>query len=195
MRILTILGSPKKHGNTADVLGRFEALVAPRHEVEHINLADGALHGCLGCNACQRVADKPGCVQKDATASIIERVLAADLVVYATPLYAWSFSAQMKALLDREYCLAKVSENHTTHSLLSGKHAALLVTCSGPKEDNADLVQTAFERQMVYSQCKSVGKYVVPFRAAPQMFDGDKVEAVAQQMARDVDSLTGDSGG
>lgn len=53
MKILTILGSPKKHGNTATVLKRFEELISPLHQVERINLRDYTIHGCLGCNVCQ----------------------------------------------------------------------------------------------------------------------------------------------
>ena len=98
MRIATILGSPRRKGNTATVLGLFEERVTPEHQVERIDIIDHPIRGCLGCQVCQRVVDRPGCRQKDDAVAIFERLLVADAIVYATPLYAWSFSSQLKAL-------------------------------------------------------------------------------------------------
>jgi multimeric flavodoxin WrbA len=188
MKILTILGSHKKHGNTATVLKRFEDLIAPLHSVERINLADYTMHGCLGCGVCQGKIDEPGCVQKDDTMTIIDRILAADVVVYATPLYAWSFSAPMKALMDRQYCLTKWHENQLAQALLAGKPTALLVTCAGPIEENADLIQVAFDRIMNYTHSHGVGKYIVPFCTTPDQL-GDKAESTAKAMFEDIMAL------
>ena len=48
MKITTILGSPRKQGNTAAVLNHFEALVTPAHPVERVNLVDYSVKGCRG---------------------------------------------------------------------------------------------------------------------------------------------------
>ncbi len=65
MKVTTILGSPKKDGNTAKVLGLFEEIISQDHEVARIDIATSNIKGCLGCHACQKVPDDPGCVQKD----------------------------------------------------------------------------------------------------------------------------------
>jgi len=65
LNIITILGSPRKHGNTGIVLNAFEKLISGKHTVEHITIPRLAVNGCLGCDACQRVKDKHGCIQKD----------------------------------------------------------------------------------------------------------------------------------
>lgn len=189
MKIITILGSPKKHGNTGTVLKQFEELVASAHQVERIDLTDYRLHGCLGCSVCQRTLDAPGCVQKDDISEILNRMLNADVIVYATPLYVWSFSAQIKALLDRHYCLAKWSEEGPLlNALLAGKHAALLVTCGGPVEENSDLIQVMFDRAMSYLRCSVIGKYIVPFCTTPDYL-GDRGSTTARAMFRDIISI------
>lgn len=192
MKIVTILGSPKKYGNTARVLKNFEDLVAPVHQVERINVTDYNINGCLGCNVCQGKIDEPGCVQKDDTLEILNRILAADVVVYATPLYAWSFSSQMKALLDRHYCLVKSKDGQIIHTLGTGKQTALLVTCAGPVEENADLIQEMFDRMMAYCRCQVIGKYVVPFCTTPDEL-GSKGTTFAREMARDIGGVEADS--
>ena len=126
MKIITILGSPRKRGNTAAVLGRFERLVVPRHAVERIRILDYTIKGCLGCDVCQRVTGEPGCKQKDDAVPLLERLLRADLVVYATPVYGWSYPAEIKAFVDRHYCLVKWQGGQVVSELFKGKRAALL---------------------------------------------------------------------
>jgi len=185
MRIVTILGSPRRKGNTATVLGLFEERVAPDHQVERIDIIDYQVHGCLGCDACQKVVDRPGCRQKDDALAIFDRVLAADVIVYATPLYAWSFSSQLKALIDRHFCLVKWGHGDPAPSLLHGKRAALLVTCADAVENNADLIPIIFERQMQCLQSETIGHYVVPNCTTPEEI-GDRGARIAAEMARDI---------
>ncbi len=64
-KIVTLLGSPRKKGNTAKVLKAFEENIAVDHEVVRVNIAEMNINGCLGCHACQNEEDLPGCVQKD----------------------------------------------------------------------------------------------------------------------------------
>ena len=61
MKIITILGSPKKKGNTATVLSMFEDKVGKNHEVERININQYNVGGCLGCYKCQERKGEPGC--------------------------------------------------------------------------------------------------------------------------------------
>lgn len=185
MKVMTILGSPKKNGNTAKVLGLFESLVAKGHEVDRIDIADSDVKGCIGCYACQQMPDEPGCVQKDDALPIFERLMSSDAVVYASPLYCWSFSSQMKAFFDRHFCFVTGYGTPDYKSLLEGKRSALLVTCGGPVEDNADLIQTIFDRMNDFCKCSVIGKYVVPFCTTP---DSIRPEAnrIAERMAADV---------
>ncbi len=103
MKIVTILGSRRKRGNTAAVLWAFEALIAPQHETDRINITDDHVEGCRDCDVCQDRLDAPGCLQKDDAVRLLERILAADVIIYAAPVYCWAFPAQLKAVMfDRE---------------------------------------------------------------------------------------------
>ena len=68
------------------------------HEVEHISLKGKDLKFCTGCLACQKTQQ---CVLKDDAVRIAERVKASDTLVFATPIYYYEMSGQMKTLLDR----------------------------------------------------------------------------------------------
>jgi len=164
MKIVTILGSPRKKGNTAEALGMFEENVkAAGHSVKRVNLAGEEVKPCLSCWKCMKSEEEPGCARKDGAADIFGKMIAADGIVYATPLYCWCYSAQMKALIDRHVCLVKGYGAGSHKSFLAGKKTALLVTCEGPVKENADLIQVAFDRMMgEYGLMDIVGKYIVP---------------------------------
>lgn len=185
MRVVTILGSPKIDGNTAQVLGLFEELISPDHQVDRVNVATSHLNGCLGCRVCQNTPNEPGCVQKDDAVPIFKRMMSADAVLLATPLYCWCFPSQTKALIDRMFCLATGYGTPDYQSLLKGKRVALLVTCSGPVEDNADLIKVLFSRMSNYVQCKVIGYYVVPFCTTRDAI-GSEAAAIVKKMARDI---------
>jgi multimeric flavodoxin WrbA len=185
MKILTILGSPRKRGNTAAVLAAFEEQVVPGHEIERINITDYRVEGCRGCDVCQDRLDEPGCLQKDDAVRLLERILAADTVIYACPVYCWSFPAQLKALMDRHYCLVKWQNGEIAAALMTGKRTALLVTCGGDAADNADLIQVMFEREMAYVRGQVVGQYVVANCTTPAEL-GDRAAETARRMAREI---------
>jgi multimeric flavodoxin WrbA len=185
MKVLTLLGSPRKKGNTAAVLAHFEKLVSRDHQVHRVNIIEHDVRGCLGCGACQQNPDEPGCVQKDDGVSILDQIIASDLVVYASPLYCWGFSSQMKALVDRHYCLVTDYGSPRHKSLIEGKPIALLVTCAGPDEHNADLIQSVFDRVGEYAACRVIGKYIVPFCTTPDAI-GSEAGKVAEAMAKDI---------
>lgn len=185
MRIVAITGSPRKNGNTAKVLANFEEAVGNEHEIEKIRITAYQVNGCLGCSECKKSYNEPGCIQKDDAVSILERMMYADFVIYASPLYCWGFSSQIKALIDRHFCMIKGYGTPNYKSLLEGKNVALLVTCDGPIENNADLIQGVFERVSEYGKCKVVGKYIVPF-----CMDSDTIATkgmeIAKTMATDI---------
>ena len=187
MKVATFMGSPRKEGNTATVLALFEDLLRKNeHEVDRINIVDYEVEGCLGCQSCQRNdRNGPWCKQDDDALKIFSRLIVADAVVYASPLYTYSFPAQMKALVDRQNCLVKDYGTDQGTAWLKGKLTALLVTCGGPVEENADLIQTAFVRESQYQQMIVVGTYVVAECTTPDEL-GDKAMNTARQMVADL---------
>ncbi len=166
MKILTIMGSPRRKGNTSAVLSAFERLAAENHVIEHVDVVTQNIKGCIGCDNCQKDAYHPACIQKDDLNNLLQKVIAADVVVYAAPVYVWDFPAQMKALIDRHYCLLKWKGDQGK-SLVENKKTLLMVTCGGDGENNADLIRQIFEREMNYLHCQICGEFVVPNCTVP----------------------------
>lgn len=179
MKILTLLGSPRKKGNTAAVLSAFERLAAREYAIERVNIVDQDIHGCLGCDRCQRDINRPACIQKDGLNDLLKKIILADLVVYAAPVYVWDFPAQMKALMDRQYCLVKWL-HAGDKSLVENKKTMLLTTCGGDAENNADLIRLVFEREMKYLQCQVMGEFIVPNCTTPTELRSRKDETALQ---------------
>ena len=97
--ILVIQGGGRPRGNTSQLVERFCAGARDAgHAVEVVSLVKNAGQRLLGCNACRY--GKP-CVQRDAFNDIAPKVLAADLLVLASPLYYWTLPARMKAFIER----------------------------------------------------------------------------------------------
>ena len=186
MKVITILGSPKKNGNTARALDMLEEnLISQGHEMERIHIIDYNIKGCMGCFACMGKNDEPGCILKDDAISVFERMISADAIVYASPIYAFDFTSQIKPLIDRHLCLIQDYGYPNQTSLIQGKRVALLITCGGSAEGNADLVQVIFDRSMDgMLKCNVVGKYIVPLSDAPDFTD--RAREVVDKLAKEI---------
>ena len=100
--VLIISASPRKHGNSDLLCDRFMAgAKAAGHNAEKIFLRDKKINYCLACDGCRR--NGGACVQKDDMAGILDKIIAADVLVMATPVYFYTMDAQMKTLIDRTY--------------------------------------------------------------------------------------------
>jgi multimeric flavodoxin WrbA len=147
MQITTLLGSAKKKGNTATVLGWVEEELKSRgHDVERIYLNNKSIRGCLGCAKCRENPDEIACVQNDDAKDIMQQMISSEVVLFASPIYFWGFSSQIKALIDRGYSLVTNYHKPGHTSLMEGKRIGLLVTGGGAYEDNAEGMFTAFDR-------------------------------------------------
>lgn len=98
-RILIISASPRKNGNSDILCDRFaEGARESGHEAEKVFLASQNIGYCRGCGVCNSTHR---CVQKDDMEAILEKMVAADVIVLATPVYFYSMDGQMKTLIDR----------------------------------------------------------------------------------------------
>lgn len=98
-QIFIISTSPRKGGNSellADAFARGAREAG--HTVKKICLYDKKIQFCKGCLACQRTQ---ACVLQDDANQIVQEMIGADVVVFATPIYFYEMSGQMKTLLDR----------------------------------------------------------------------------------------------
>ncbi len=168
MKIVSLFGSPRKQGNTATVLGWVEEQLNERgHEVARINTCDYLINGCQECYHCQNSVNEPGCPQKDDTLSIFGRMMEADAVIYASPLFCWSWSSQIKPLIDRHFCLVKEAGSRKWSSLLQDKPTALVTTSAGGMQANAELLVQQYRNLIEYARAKVKATLVVPYCTTP----------------------------
>lgn len=107
MKALILNGSPRR-GNTLKACEVFMEN-ASLFECERIDLADCGIAPCRACGAC---GCKDGCVDDDDTNVVIDKMLEADFILFASPVYWFSVSAQMKLLIDKMYGrIEKFQEN------------------------------------------------------------------------------------
>ncbi len=103
--ILIVLGSPRRHGNSAALA---EALAkgagAAGAAVETIFLQGLDINPCTACDACRKKKAR-GCVIADEMQPLYSKIKAADAIVIAGPVYWFSVSAQTKLFMDRWYAL------------------------------------------------------------------------------------------
>lgn len=99
-KVLILSGSPRKGGNS-DILCDQFMLGAKEtgNTVEKIFLGDKKINYCTGCGACS--IHRKACPQNDDMAGILEKMIEADVIVMATPVYFYTMDAQMKTLIDR----------------------------------------------------------------------------------------------
>jgi multimeric flavodoxin WrbA len=75
-----------------------EGAIEAKHQVEKVVLAEKKINYCTGCYACKK---NGRCAQKDDMAQILDSMVAADVIVMATPVYFYAMCAQMKTVIDR----------------------------------------------------------------------------------------------
>lgn len=153
-RVLVLTGSPRKNGNS-DLLA--DALIKGAqergHSVTKLTTADKRIGGCTACNAC--FSKGRACVFDDDFNQLAPHLENADVLVFAAPLYWFTFPAQIKAAIDKFYAFG-VGERP-----LPVKET-LLLTC-GETDDVRDfdgLVLT-YERMTGYMKWEDKGRIIV----------------------------------
>ena len=97
--VLVISASPRKGGNSDTLCDEFiRGAQESGNHAEKIFLASKNIKYCIGCGVCNTTQK---CVQKDDMAEILDKMVEADVIVLATPVYFYTMDAQMKTLIDR----------------------------------------------------------------------------------------------
>ncbi len=186
MNVLILMGSPRLQGNTAELCKPFmEELKENGAAVRYVTLADKDIKPCQGCYACQQVAGEYGCVRKDDMFAVVEDIRWADLIVLATPIYAWYCAAPMKNVLDRHYGLNKYYGS-AEGSLWAGKKVAILATHGYDGAYATDPFAMGIERLCKHSDLTYVGLYSVQDEDDLASFRTEEAVAGAKAFARNV---------
>lgn len=123
MKILALCGSPRRsHTRTGQLTKELLAgAAAAGAQTEYVDIGQLKLHFCLACDKCHELGH---CVQKDDFEPFMEKVLAADGFVLASPVYCYQVSAQLKVFIDR-------LGRYIHCQKLLGKYGAVVATAGG----------------------------------------------------------------
>ncbi len=116
MKIVVINGSARK-GNTLTAINTITKEASKKHEVEIIAPDKLDIAPCKGCGSCQC---HKGCVDNDDTNPTIDKIAAADMIIFATPVYWWGMSAQLKLIIDKCYCRGLQLKNKKVGVIIVG---------------------------------------------------------------------------
>ena len=154
-KIVFVQGSPRKNGNTRAVTKiAIEAAKEHGAEVTEIDVTtlDFKEPGCTGCYKCQN-SDEFKCALNDEVAEKVATLPEYDIIVLATPLYWWSYAAQLKIFVDRMYSLSKYKDQDY-QTKLSGKTLGIIATAGGPYENNLELLESQWKNPAGMLECK-----------------------------------------
>jgi multimeric flavodoxin WrbA len=122
-KVLVLLGSPRKKGNSAILADRIsKGAKAAGAKVETVFLHGLKIAPCNSCYTCQKENSK-GCAIKDAMQDLYPKLLAADAWVIASPVYWFTMSAQMKIFMDRCFALVAYGQD-----AFAGKRIAIAMS-------------------------------------------------------------------
>ena len=153
MKFSILMGSPRKEGNTQAILTPFmDEIKTQGHETDLFWLTDMDIKGCVACRTCQKDWSNFGCKFNDDMQQIFDSVLAADNIVFASPIYSWFCTAPMKAALDRlMYGMNKYYGDEKGPSIWAGKHVSIITTCGYRPEKGAELFEEGIKRYCKHS--------------------------------------------
>lgn len=115
-KVIIISSSPRIGGNSDVLCDEFaKGALEAGNEVEKITLAGKKIGFCTGCYACQSGA----CPQKDDAFSIVRKMLEAEVIVLATPVYFYTMCAQLKALIDRSVMVYPKIQNKKFYLIMA----------------------------------------------------------------------------
>jgi multimeric flavodoxin WrbA len=160
--IVILSGSPRKGATTDRLVDAFiEGAEGAGNSVACFRVADMKIGGCLGCRCC--FANGGVCVQKDDMPSILDALRKAEVLVLASPVYYFGFTAQLKSAVDRTFALLKEG--------VPVKRAALLMTC-GAGEGAAASSVSMFRQISALQKWEEAGIVTAPHLHEPEEIVG-----------------------
>lgn len=173
-KIVVITGSPRKNGNSFAMTDAFIAAAkAKGHTVTRFDAALQKVGGCHACETCFKSGK--ACSFDDDFNKIAPDIEAADVIVFTTPLYWYSFPAQIKGVIDRLYsfCIGGKA--------IAGKECALISCCEEDDVTVMDGVRVPYEKSIELLGWKSIGEVLVP--GVLKVGDIDKTDGCKQAAA------------
>ena len=149
-KVLILSGSPRKDGNSDILCNEFMRGAAESgNEVEKIRVAEKRIGFCTGCYACRNTGV---CAIKDDMAEVMQKLIDADVIVLASPVYFYSIDAQLKALIDRTVCRWTEVKDKEFYYIMTAADSGIesMETTLACFRGYADCVEGAKEMGVIY---------------------------------------------
>jgi multimeric flavodoxin WrbA len=185
VKVLIVKGSPRERGNSALLADQVAAgAEAVRAEVESVYLHGMNIQPCDACDFCQGSAEM-GCVIHDDMDVLYPKVREADAIVYASPIYWFTVSAQLKLFMDRCYALGGGTDYAAEHAL-AGKRVGIVLTYGGddPFDSGAVNAIRTFQDIFDYIPAEIVGMVYGYASEAGEIKDNRSVMEKAHALGR-----------
>jgi multimeric flavodoxin WrbA len=144
-KVVVLSSSPRRGGNSDLLCDQFvKGAQEAGHHVEKIFLKGKKINYCTGCGIC--LNGKKPCPQKDDMAEVLEKMIAADVIVMATPVYFYTMCGQMKTMIDR--CCSRYTE-------ISSKEFYFIVTAA---DESKPAMERTLEGFRAFTSCLSKAK-------------------------------------
>ena len=146
MKIAAVLGSPRPQGNSSTLAHKFldtARELGAEVRVYPLNLMN--FQGCQGCMACK--TNMETCILEDDLAPVLEAVMAADVLVMASPVYFGDLSGQLKCFFDRTY--SYVTPDFTSR-VPGGKKAVIVLVQANPDENQFNDIFPRYQRWLKF---------------------------------------------
>lgn len=155
-RILAIVGSPRRDGNTNILVSQMaEGASGIGAIVDTILLGDLQINECDGCHRCWQGKD---CSKNDDMCEVYPKIIQSDVIIFGTPVYWYGPSGLMKMFVDR-FVYFNCPENRAK---IRGKKAVIAVVFEEENPKTARLVVEFFEKSLAYLEMELIGKVIVP---------------------------------
>ncbi len=155
-KILAIVGSPRKGGNTEILVSKIgEGAGTGGAQVETIHLGDLRIRECDGCHACWRGRV---CSKDDDMRPLYAKIAASDILVLGTPVYWYGPTALMKAFVDRFVYF----NGEANRPMVRGKRAVVAVVLEETHEETWRPVVEFFRKSLAYLEMELAETIVVP---------------------------------
>lgn len=175
MKIVVLMGSPNKKGSTSILVDNFlKGASDAGHSCKVIDVTRMNIHPCTGCVAC---GYEGPCVQKDDNEIIKSKLLNCDMIVFATPLYYYGMSAQLKTVVDR-FCAYNSSLN--SRRLKS----ALLAVAWNSDDWTFDALEVHYKTLVRYINFEDMGMVLGVGCGTPSMTSRSKYPDEAYKLGR-----------
>lgn len=149
-KVLILSGSPRKDGNSDILCNEFmRGAIESGNEVEKIRVAEKKIGFCIGCYACRNTGV---CAIKDDMDEVMQKLIDADVIVLASPVYFYSIDAQLKALIDRTVCRWTEVKDKEFYYIMTAADSGIesMETTLACFRGYADCVEGAKEMGVIY---------------------------------------------